>query len=162
MPGSSSQLNRFFPNLLLKRLAGSRPVVDRPAYDKFLGVALFLDISGFTPLTEAMAQRGSAGVEQLANLLDGYFQALIQVLHAQGGDVVQFVGDALWAVWPTTPDGLSLAVGQAAACALVIRDSLNGVEVYPGVDFHLRLVLAAGELFSVDVAAAEATSPRIQ
>ena len=152
LPG---QLDRFFPNLLLERLASLQPGADVPTHRKFLGVALFLDISGFTPLTEAMAQQGSAGVDQLANLLDIYFRALIEVLHAHGGDVVQFVGDALWAVWSTTPDGLSLAVGQAAACALAIRDSLNGYEVYPAIDFHLRLVLAAGELFAVDVAATE-------
>jgi|GEM_PF-6195910 len=32
---------------------------------------LFFDISGFTPLTERLAKRGKAGVEQLIDTLDG-------------------------------------------------------------------------------------------
>lgn len=56
---------------------------------------LFFDISGFTPLTERLAKRGKAGVEQLIETLNGVVAPLVRTAAALGGDTLKFGGDAL-------------------------------------------------------------------
>ena len=56
---------------------------------------LFFDISGFTPLTERLAKRGKAGVEQLIDTLNGVVAPLVETAAALGGDTLKFGGDAL-------------------------------------------------------------------
>ena len=41
--------------------------------DRFRAVALFADIAGFTPMSEAFARSGNRGTEELTELLNAYF-----------------------------------------------------------------------------------------
>lgn len=68
------------------------------------GVALIADISGFTPLTEALTHGLSPdrGAEELTRALDGVFTPLIAEVHAFRGSVIKFGGDAL-IVWYGRP-----------------------------------------------------------
>lgn len=61
------------------------------------GVAMIADISGFTPLTEALTQGLSAdhGAEELTRALDSVFTPLIVQIHRYRGSVLKFSGDAL-------------------------------------------------------------------
>src|SRR5215213_5752275 len=84
------------------------------------GVALIADMSGFTPLTEALAQQLSAdrGAEELTRALDQIFTPLIAEIHSFRGSVIKFLGDAL-IVWYTRPPRESAAaiVRRALASA---------------------------------------------
>ena len=66
------------------------------------GAALFADISGFTPLTDALVREFGArrGAEQLTRHLNAVYSALIAQVHAYGGSVIGFSGDAI-ACWFT-------------------------------------------------------------
>jgi ABC-type oligopeptide transport system substrate-binding subunit/class 3 adenylate cyclase len=61
------------------------------------GVAMIADISGFTPLTEALTHGLSAdhGAEELTRALDSVFTPLIAQVHRYRGSVIKFGGDAL-------------------------------------------------------------------
>src|SRR5918994_1154171 len=59
------------------------------------GSLLFVDISGFTPLTERLARRGKVGAEELTDHLTTIFTSLMAAAERQGGDVLKFGGDAL-------------------------------------------------------------------
>ena len=48
---------------------------------------LLADISGFTALTERLAERGPEGAEELTTLLNAYFSRMIALLSAEGGEV---------------------------------------------------------------------------
>jgi len=60
------------------------------------GACLFADISGFTPLTEALRKslQPRQGAEVLNAIINSVFEALISQVHQQGGDVLGFAGDA--------------------------------------------------------------------
>ena len=64
--------------------------------DRVSGAALFADISGFTPLTEALAGElgPQRGAEELTANLNRIFHAIIAELDRYGGDVIYFSGDA--------------------------------------------------------------------
>jgi len=65
--------------------------------DRARGTALFADISGFTPLADALAQ--SLGVqraaEELTRQINVVYDALISQVYNHRGSVIGFAGDAI-------------------------------------------------------------------
>src|SRR5215212_5278895 len=61
------------------------------------GTVLFADISGFTPLTEALVRTlgPRRGAEELARQLNEVYDALIVEVDRYGGSVIGFGGDAI-------------------------------------------------------------------
>ena len=105
------------------------------------GTALFADISGFTTVTEMLvAELGpQRGAEELTAGLDRIFQELIAQLHASGGVVIYFSGDAI-TCWIDGDDGI-----RGASCALAMQETMErtGEFVSPaGTAFHLALKVA--------------------
>ena len=82
------------------------------------GTVLVADISGFTPLTEMLAQRlgDKRGAEVLTDYLNQVYDSLIAELSAYGGVVIGFSGDAI-TCWFAGDEGL-----RAAAAALVVPE----------------------------------------
>ncbi len=78
------------------------------------GAALFADVSGFTPLTEALTRElGSRrGAEELTRQLNRVYGALLGEVHRYRGSVIGFSGDAV-TCWFDGDDGR-----RAVACAL--------------------------------------------
>jgi class 3 adenylate cyclase/tetratricopeptide (TPR) repeat protein len=59
------------------------------------GTLAFVDISGFTKLTERLARVGRAGPEELSDILDTTFGALLAAARTDGADLVKWGGDAV-------------------------------------------------------------------
>ncbi len=66
---------------------------------------MFIDLSGFTPLTEAFMKQGIVGAEQLSIRLNGIFAPLVKLVYQRHGFIPYFAGDAFTAIFPleTTP-----------------------------------------------------------
>lgn len=60
---------------------------------------LFLDVCGFTKLTEKVSAKGHYGVEIIINLLNQYFDLLNAKIHSHGGQILKFEGDAILAAF---------------------------------------------------------------
>jgi class 3 adenylate cyclase/tetratricopeptide (TPR) repeat protein len=56
---------------------------------------VFVDISGFTRLSERLARAGNIGAEELTDTIDRCFADLLRVAYAGGGSLLKFGGDAL-------------------------------------------------------------------
>jgi class 3 adenylate cyclase/tetratricopeptide (TPR) repeat protein len=59
------------------------------------GSLVFVDISGFTALTERLARQGKQGAETLTEAIDSTFAQLLGVGYEEGGRLIKFGGDAL-------------------------------------------------------------------
>src|SRR5215218_4130261 len=60
------------------------------------GTCVFVDISGFTRLSEQLARRGGReGAEQLSDAIGSCFERLLTVAYDRGGSLLKFGGDAL-------------------------------------------------------------------
>ena len=59
------------------------------------GTLAFVDISGFTSLTERLSRKGKVGAEEMNDLLDGCFTDLLSVAYDQGAGVLKWGGDAV-------------------------------------------------------------------
>ncbi len=66
----------------------------KPSIQRFYGALLFVDISGFTILSQKLS------VEDLKNHINDYFTKMLDIVDRHGGDVVKFAGDALFIAFP--------------------------------------------------------------
>ena len=75
MPDSAvtELLASYVPRLIQKRVAQNPIPIDSPLAKDFQAAVMFADISGFTALTERLAEKGTSGVETLARILNDYF-----------------------------------------------------------------------------------------
>ncbi|MEK7277701.1 MAG: adenylate/guanylate cyclase domain-containing protein, partial [Chloroflexota bacterium] len=146
MPELLDTLASYVPALITRRLAEDPALPTAPVGNRFPAAALFADITGFTRLAERLAQRGPSGAEELTRLLNHYFGRLIDLITADGGEIVKFAGDALLALWPATADDLPAAALRAAQCSLTIQSSLKGYETADGWVLYLRAAVGAGEV----------------
>nr|MDQ2995911.1 AAA family ATPase [Chloroflexota bacterium] len=85
-------LAAYLPTDRLHALAGGATLPSRAR-----GTVLFADISGFTPLTEALVRTlgPRRGAEELARQLNEVYDALIVEVDRYGGSVIGFGGDAI-------------------------------------------------------------------
>jgi class 3 adenylate cyclase/tetratricopeptide (TPR) repeat protein len=165
-PALTELLASYVPRLIQNRVAADPSPIDSPVVEEMQAALLFADISGFTLLTEQLAERGPAGVETLARILNEYFGQLIDIIHEYGGDVVKFAGDAVIAVWPITADdvaaggtGTALTISRAdqwqwtmraAECAVTVRERLSNYKV-DTASLYLKLAVSTGQISAAHV-----------
>jgi predicted ATPase/class 3 adenylate cyclase len=82
----------------------------------------FVDISGFTALSERLARRGRIGAEELTGVLDHVFSRMLGVAYDKGGSLLKFGGDALLLAF-TSGDHPALATEAAVAMRAALRDA---------------------------------------
>lgn len=61
---------------------------------------MFVDLSGFTRLTETLMQQGAEGAEELSVALNHIFQPTVALVYQQGGFIPYFAGDSFTAIFP--------------------------------------------------------------
>lgn len=144
-------LASYVPRLIQNRVAQNPAPIDTPLARDFLAAVMFADISGFTALTERLAEKGTAGVEKLARILNDYFGQLIDVVYEHGGDVVKFGGDAVIVVWPIRSHSASEEVQRqqtvrAVECAFKVREQLLNYQA-EGSTLSLKFSLGTGRVW---------------
>ncbi len=70
----------------------------------FEALTMFVDVSGFTPMTQALMKEGHEGAEILAFILNDVFDRMVNAVYAHGGFISVFAGDAFTAIFPLNPE----------------------------------------------------------
>src|SRR5579862_1178332 len=96
--GTAAALVPFVPRLTLEWLR-DHPERLWTAVD---GTVAFVDISGFTAMSEKLSSLGKAGAEEVTDVMNATFAALLQVAYAEGGGLLKFGGDALLLLYDGT------------------------------------------------------------
>ena len=129
---------------LVTRDAGSVLDVDAtrrgpaPSTERRLVSVLFLDLVGFTTLSE---QRDA---EDMRTLLDSYFETAQTVIGRHGGVVEKFIGDAVMAVWGT-PVTHEDDAERAVRSALELVDAVAALGGTVGATLQARCGVLTGE-----------------
>jgi hypothetical protein len=136
----------YAPRLLVSHLT-ERPDDDEAACTRFFAVVLFVDLVDSTSMTDDFAQSGGDGAERLALKLNEYFGRVLDIVDANGGDVIRIDGDAVIAVWPldATRLGDPRAALEAATAALALQHETRTWQPF-GVPLYHRLTLVCGPL----------------
>lgn len=101
----------------------------------------FVDISGFTALSERLARRGRIGAEELTEVLNHVFSRMLGVAYDKGGSLLKFGGDALLLNFSGDDHAVlaaQAAVGMRAALreARTLPTSVGRVNLRMSVGLH--------------------------
>lgn len=142
MPNPPAHLKAYLPAVSL-RGAGS---LAEPTRRTLWASCLWLDMSGFTPLTERLSAEGPDGIERLSQTLNALYTAVAGAASATGGDVMFFAGDGALCLWEAAGAAqLTESTARAAHSALQLLDRLTQANA-GGIQIELRQVVVAGEL----------------
>jgi class 3 adenylate cyclase/tetratricopeptide (TPR) repeat protein len=158
-----SILAPYLPRLVIDWIADD---ADR-SHQEIEGSVTFVDVSGFTNLSERLAKRGKVGAEDLADSIGSCFTELLAVAYAEGGGLLKFGGDALLLLF-TGPGHEARACRAAVAMRRELRTAgrleVSGARVQlrmsAGVHsglFHLFLVGESHREFIITGPAASTT-----
>jgi predicted ATPase/class 3 adenylate cyclase len=134
-------MHNLTPPLILERLQAGE------TSGRFPAVVLFVDTSGFTPLTVQLTEHERAGAEVLANILLAVFAPLVERVYAYGGLVGGFAGDAFKAIFPGAEEEVYLrALAAAHSIRQRMADQPRQETPYGVFDFTVRTSMADGEV----------------
>ncbi len=133
------------------------------------GAALFADISGFTPLTEAMVRvhGPQRGAEELLIELNRIYNALVRQVSDRRGSVIVYSGDAITCWFDDTADDMPDSAGngsgaqRAVACALALQDVMSSFAAVRVGDDDVTLAVKVA-VTSGDALRSVVGSPSIQ
>jgi class 3 adenylate cyclase/predicted ATPase len=129
-----SSLARYVPRLSAEwELRTSEP------WREIDGTLCYIDISGFTALSEKLARRGRIGAEELTEVLNYVFGKMLGVAYERGGSLLKFGGDALLLVFQGTDHPI-----QACSAAVEMQAVLREARSYETSAGRLHLKMSVG------------------
>ncbi len=88
---TSSRLALYLPRLLIEW----QREAPETSFCEIEGTLVFVDISGFTRMSERLAGEGKVGAEEVTDTLNSTFSRLLAIAWEDGGGLLKFGGDAL-------------------------------------------------------------------
>lgn len=125
--------------------------LERQNYEgRFQAATMFVDISGFTRLTETLMQYEKDGAEVLTGALNRIFNPVVAEIYAHGGFISTFAGDAFTALFPSDVGRDAIASYHVSNTAFFIQDFIarHGLleTKYGAFEMGVKVGLSAGEV----------------
>ncbi len=136
----SQLFGRFVPKVIADAMIKDQGVLD-PVERQ--ATVLFIDIAGFTAMTEAKGPRATV------NILNAYFDAATEIIGRQNGVVTQFQGDAILAIFNVPFEDRNHARRGFDASLALLERVRN--ETFAGQKLGVRMGLTSGRLFAGNV-----------
>ncbi len=105
------------------------------------GTVMFADISGFTAMSEKLSQLGKKGAEEVTEVINRLFTALLMATERYGGDLLKFGGDAMLIFFGGAEHALRACL--AALRMMETMDWLSETTTSQAV-FHLQMHVGVG------------------
>ncbi|MCR9145338.1 MAG: tetratricopeptide repeat protein [bacterium] len=135
-------MKNLLPRFIQKQLLNGE--ASRALHGTFEAHSMFVDISGFTPMTEQLMREGKEGAEILSVEINRLFGMLIEAVQNRGGMITGFAGDAFTALFQAENPL------QAAEAAREVQDvfARAGQASTRFGDFHLsvKVGLSSGQV----------------
>ncbi len=129
------------PELIIKQIAAGEH------HGAFQAASLFVDLSGFTAMTEQLLQHGVWETETLASLMETIFTPLVEAIATWGGQITRFSGDAFTAIFPLASADVWLhAVSAAQMMQAKFAPLAHQTTPVGSMHFALKIGLGAGQI----------------
>jgi class 3 adenylate cyclase/predicted ATPase len=134
-PQGAERADLYVPRVLQRQLA------EHPGEQSWTaeGSAVFVDISGFTKLSESLARKGRLGAEQITEAIGRTFEAMLAVAYDSGGALLKFGGDSML-LWFESEGH----AGRASRVAARMRQTLHEVGQFALPDATIALQISQG------------------
>ncbi len=113
---------------------------------------IFSDISGFTPMTEKLMEKGNEGAEILSEILKKVFKPTVKCVYNSGGFITNFAGDSFTSLIPLSA-GMKNSNGypeNALRCSNNILNEIKNLSSvktgYGEVDLKVRIGMSVGNV----------------
>lgn len=109
------------------------------------GAAMFVDISGFTPLTVKLVEQygPQRASEELKRRLNPMFEAIAGQVFTHGGSVIRFVGDGFTAWFPETLEHVKDSLPGVVRASVAAREMLEMMSLFRDLD--IKVAVYGGE-----------------
>jgi adenylate cyclase len=114
-----AMFSQYVPAAVVSRLV-AEPELLRLGGEAREVTLLFTDLAGFTTLSEQLS------AEQTVELLGLYFGAMAPIVHASGGTIDKYIGDALMAFWGAPLDDVDHAE-HAVRAAVAMQEAMGNL-----------------------------------
>lgn len=145
----------YLPEHLARAIAAQPTALQIGRAQRVHAVALFADVSGFTPMSEALAHTGRRGAEDLTLILNRYFTRMIALLHDYDGIVCKFGGDALTVIFPYHTRVRGSVTRRALTCAHAMQAAMTDYAAIPTSSgpfgLAMKIGIARGSMLSMTV-----------
>jgi class 3 adenylate cyclase len=131
----SRTFGQYVPKPVAEALIADRGVI---APREHLATVLFLDLQGFTSITETKSPN------RVIAMLNGFFDAVGAAIAHRNGVVIQFIGDAVMATFNAPlPDPEHASNALRAACDI---RALTRERTFEGVSLGVRIGISTGPI----------------
>jgi CheY-like chemotaxis protein len=129
----SDHLAKFVPEAVRRRVAANPDAPELAKEERDVTV-LFLDISGYTGLSEALP------ADVLNGLVERYFSAFLDGLSEAGGDITETAGDGFMAIFQASdPDAHAIRAAETALRLLAIAEALDAERGDAPIPVHMGI-----------------------
>ena len=101
-------MQNFIPYLI------SESYKDNRLKGSFTAYAMFVDISGFTELTETLTEYKKDGAEVLTDVLDIIFNPVVKNIYENKGFISSYAGDSFTAIFRAEEENISYSIINSA------------------------------------------------
>jgi len=135
-------LAKFVPQAVKRPIKENPAALELEMQEQDVSV-LFVDISGYTKLSEALPQ------EQVNFLIERYFSSFLDCIHAHAGDITTTAGDGLMAIFSATDPARHARNAVKTALEILqrtttlneqLRGTFESIAVHAGINSGLALV----------------------
>ena len=132
------------PQFNISMIEETQDILEIYAKSKVTFVILHIDIVGSTAMSMTLP------VERLATIIQTFTQEMSIIIAAYGGHVLKYIGDAILAFFPVSPDNTYLPCINAVNCAHsmieIMREGLNPIlNEYDYPEMGVRIGIDIGE-----------------
>ncbi|MDQ1402782.1 MAG: hypothetical protein QOG03_1098 [Actinomycetota bacterium] len=132
---TDAALSPYVPRLLQEWGDGG----EGPSWKVVDSTLVFVDLSGFTAMSERLARLGRVGAEEVSEVIGSTFAELLALAYAMGGSLLKFGGDAMLLLF-----GGEHHARRGARAAWDMRGALRRLGSIPTSAGGVRLKMTAG------------------
>ncbi len=110
----------------------------------FEAAAMFVDLSGFTALTEKLMEHGVQGAEELSQALNLIFQPTVALVYRQGGFIPYFAGDSFTGIFSLNSENAAATAQKVLRTARQSLDRFLGEQGLEGLPEEWKIGIKIG------------------
>ncbi len=132
-------VKQLIPHFIQEQFLGAHTSGHLNAY------TIFIDLSGFTPLTETLMKEGNEGAEELSTSLNNIFEPMVRIVYQNKGFIPYFAGDAFTGIFEHTKNPIEVIQTACQLRALFVQEGIKKTR-FGNFEIGIKIGISFGEV----------------